>query len=70
MIYRKDKSIAKNLLTEFQSTVRAEKLILQDDGNLVLYNDANAAIWSTDTPGKCITGNNMRIGRRNTATST
>lgn len=69
LIYRKDKSIVKNLLTVFQSTARAETLILQDDGNLVLYNDNNIGIWSTDTYGKCITGNNIRIGCGDRATS-
>ena len=33
----------------------AEKLILQDDGNLVIYNDDNQPLWSTGTNEKCIT---------------
>ena len=35
---------------------RANKLVLQDDGNLVLCNDYNKTIWQTDTNGACSAG--------------
>ena len=34
----------------------ANKLVLQDDGNLVLRNDYNKTIWETKTAGVCPTG--------------
>ena len=35
---------------------RANKLVLQDDGNLVLCNDYNKTIWQTNTNGACSAG--------------
>ena len=34
----------------------ANKLVLQDDGNLVLRNDYNKIIWETNTTGACPAG--------------
>ena len=34
----------------------ANKLVLQDDGNLVLRNDYNKTIWETKTTGECPAG--------------
>lgn len=54
LILNKDKSVAKELVPLRQSTHSAEKLILQDDGNLVLYDYNSNPLWSTGTNGKCI----------------
>ena len=35
---------------------RANKLVLQDDGNLVLTNGCNKTLWNTKTAGKCPAG--------------
>ena len=35
---------------------RANKLILQDNGNLVLINGCNKTVWETKTAGACPTG--------------
>ena len=34
----------------------ANKLVLQDDGNLVLRNDYNKIVWETNTTGVCPAG--------------
>ena len=54
-ILNKDKSVAKNIMSDWDNTFGAEKLILQDDGNLVIYNRDNQPLWSTGTHGKCVT---------------
>ena len=58
LILNKDKSIAKNIMSSSDNTNGAEKLILQDDGNLVIYNNDNQPLWSTGTHGKCVTSKN------------
>ena len=35
---------------------RANKLVLQDNGNLVLINACNETLWETETAGKCPEG--------------
>ena len=35
---------------------RASKLVLQDDGNLVLINGCNKILWETKTPDECPAG--------------
>ena len=35
---------------------RANKLVLQDNGNLVLINECNKTLWDTETAGKCPEG--------------
>ena len=35
---------------------RANKLVLQDDGNLVLTNGCNKTLWDTNTAGECPAG--------------
>ena len=35
---------------------RASKLVLQDDGNLVLINGCNKTLWDTKTTGECPAG--------------
>ena len=35
---------------------RASKLVLQDDGNLVLTNGCNKTLWETKTAGECPAG--------------
>ena len=35
---------------------RANKLVLQDDGNLVLTNGCNKTLWNTKTAGECPAG--------------
>ena len=35
---------------------RANKLVLQDDGNLVLINECNGTLWETKTAGECPEG--------------
>ena len=54
LILNKDKSVAKELVPFWKSTYGAEKLILQDDGNLVLYDYNSDPLWATGTKGKCI----------------
>ena len=54
LIINKDKSVAKQLVPFWKSTYGAEKLILQDDGNLVLYDYNSDPLWATGTKGKCI----------------
>ena len=58
-ILNKDKSVAKNIVSDWDNTFGAEKLILQDDGNLVIYNPDNQPLWSTGTHGKCVTSKNV-----------
>ena len=55
VILNKDKSTAKNIMSSSGNTTGAEKLILQDDGNLVTYSNDNQPWWSTGTNEKCIT---------------
>ena len=35
---------------------RANKLVLQDNGNLVLINECNETLWETETAGECPEG--------------
>ena len=35
---------------------RANKLVLQDNGNLVLINECNETLWNTETAGECPEG--------------
>ena len=35
---------------------RAKKLVLQEDGNLVLTNGCNKIVWETNTAGACPAG--------------
>ena len=62
-ILNKDKSVAKNIVSDWDNTFGAEKLILQDDGNLVIYNHDNQPLWSTGTHGKCVTSKNVIFSR-------
>ena len=55
VILNKDKSTAKNIMSCLDNTNGAEKLILQDDGNLVIYSNNNQPLWSTGTNEKSIT---------------
>ena len=59
LILNKDKSVAKELVPFWQSTHGAEKMILQDDGNLVLYDYNSDPLWATGTNGKCIESKNV-----------
>ena len=43
------------------NTNDAEKLILQYDGNLLIYNNDNQPLWSTATNRKCITSKNKPL---------
>ena len=54
LILNKGKSVAKELVTFLRFTYVAEKLILQDDGNLVLYDYNSNLLWDTGTNGKFI----------------
>ena len=36
------------------TSARAEKLILQDNGNLVLYDEKEKPVWATKTNNKCL----------------
>ena len=55
VILNKDKSTAKNIMSSSDNINGTEKLIVQDDGNLVIYNNDNQLLWSTGTNEKCIT---------------
>ena len=59
LIINKDKSVAKQLVPFWKSTYGAEKLILQDDGNLVLYDYNSDPLWATGTNGKCVESKNI-----------
>lgn len=59
LIINKDKSVAKQLVPFWKSTYGAEKLILQDDGNLVLYDYNSDPLWATGTNGKCVESENI-----------
>lgn len=59
LIINKDKSIAKNIMSSSDNTNGAEKLILQDDGNLVLYDYNSDPLWATGTNGKCVESENI-----------
>ena len=61
LILNKDKSVAKELVPShvFQQSHGAEKLILEDDGNLVLYDYNSDPLWATGTNGKCIESKNV-----------
>ena len=58
IIFNKDKSVAKRIMSPWDDTYGAEKLVLQDYGNLVIYNHNNQPLWSTGTNGKCVTSKN------------
>ena len=59
LILNKDKSVAKQLVPFWKSTYGAEKLILQDDGNLVLYDYNSDPLWATGTNRKCVESENI-----------
>ena len=52
VILNKDKSTAKNIMSSLDNTSGAEKPILQDDGNLVIYKNDNQPLRSTGTNEK------------------
>ena len=58
IIFNKDKSVAKRIMSPWDDTYGAEKLVLQDYGNLVIYNHYNRPLWSTGTNGECVTSKN------------
>ena len=64
VILNKDKSIAKNIMSSSDNTNGAEKLILQNDGNLAIYNNDNQPLWSTGTHGKCVSSKNATFFER------
>ena len=49
VLFGKDKSI----IWAAGIGLDATKLIMQDDGNLVLYKDGDQSVWSTGTNNKC-----------------
>ena len=53
-ILNKNKSVAKELMQFFQRTHGADKLILQDERNLALYDYNSHLLWVTSTNGKFI----------------
>ena len=59
LILNKDKSVAKELVPFWKSTYGAEKLILQHDGNLVLYDYNSDPLWATGTNGKGVESENI-----------
>ena len=59
LILNKYKSVAKELVPFWQSTCGADKLILQDDGNLVLYDCNSDTLLATGTNGKCVESKNI-----------
>ena len=52
VLYGKDNSIIWRALT----TELAKKLVVQDDGKLVLYNACNTSIWERGNKKKCLKG--------------
>ena len=45
-------------MSPWDDTYGAEKLVLHDYGNLVIYSHNNQPLWSTGTNGKCVTSKN------------
>ena len=61
VILNKYKSTAKNIMSSLDNTNGAEKLILQDDSNLVIYDSDSQPLWSTGTNEKCITSKSKPV---------
>ena len=54
LILNKNKSVAKELVQFCQRTHGADKLILQDERNLALYDYNSHSLWVTSTNGKFV----------------
>ena len=59
LILNKYKSVEKELAPLWQSACSPDKLISQDDGNLVLYDCNSDPLWATGTNGKCVESKNI-----------
>ena len=57
MLFGKDKSI----IWAAGIGLDATKLIMQDDGNLVLYKDGDQSVWSTGTNNKCHSDKGLKL---------